>query len=41
MDLGVDLDTTKEIAIEICRRYTSEIMDIEEDLRKTRPVGTF
>jgi len=31
----------KEVAIEICRRYAAEIMDIEEDLRKTRPIESF
>ena len=40
-DMGIGEEQAKEIAIEICRRYATEIMDIEEDLRKTRPVGTF
>ncbi len=31
----------KGIAMEICKRYATEIMDIEEDLRKTRPVESF
>ncbi len=37
----VGVEDVCKVAIEICRRYASEIMDIEEDLRKTRPVESF
>ncbi len=37
----IGINDVKELAIEICRRYTAEIMDIEEDLRKTRPIESF
>ncbi len=40
-DMGIDEGQIKEIAIEICRKYAIEIMDIEEDLRKTRPIESF
>jgi hypothetical protein len=34
-------ENVEELAIEICRRYALEIEDIEGDIRKTRPVGSF
>ncbi len=38
-EMGVE--DVRGIAIDICRRYAREIMDIEDDLRKTRPIESF
>jgi len=35
------IEELEKVAVEICKRYAAEIMDIEEDLRKTRPIESF
>jgi hypothetical protein len=37
----IGIENVKDLAIKICREYAMEIMDIEEDLRKTRPIESF
>jgi len=38
-DIG--FKNVKELAIDVCRKYAYEIEDIEEDIRKTRPINSF
>jgi len=37
----MEFKNVEELAIDVCRNYTYEIEDIEEDIRKTRPVSSF